>query len=46
MAKTIYEQLNSFLPGMKNMDPGKAMRKKMFLSDNSTIEQKRMLLMP
>lgn len=45
MAKTIYEQLNSFLPGMKNMDPGKAMRKKMFLSDNSTIEQKRMLLM-
>lgn len=45
MAKTIYEQLNSFLPGMKNMDPGKAMRKKMFLNDNSTIEQKRMLLM-
>mgnify|MGYP005750019991 FL=1 len=45
MAKTIYEQLNSFLPGVKNMDPGKAMRKKMFLNDNSTIEQKRMLLM-
>lgn len=45
MAKTIYEQLNSFLPGVKNMDPGKAMRKKMFLSDNSTVGQKRMLLM-